>query len=363
MKKFLAILLVALMVLGLAACGGNKSEAPSSTTPAASGSSSGSGSSGSSAPAKTDDGKVYTLLAAYTVAEDPNSQHTTRFNKLKELVEERTDGHVIIEIHPGGELGTEQEYIEMMQNGELCFTSVTSAVLAGFTNAFVFADCPFLFKNQDQAIEFTQSDVARQHMDSITNLDLYCLDLASVGDRNFLTVPGKDFHDLAGMKNLKLRTMQTQIQVDAIGMLGAQATPLSYNECYQAMQTNVIDGMENEVDTYLAMRFYEVAPNYIKAGWLQLFHPLLASKELIDELPQEYQDIIWQAAHEACLHSTKLGKEYAAGAAADALKAAGVNVIQVPDNSEFKQALVDGGLFDTYAEKIGADVIDWVNNN
>lgn len=347
MKKALSIILTLIMVMSLVACGGSKEEASSG---------------GASAPS-ADDGKTYTLIAAYTVAEDPNSQHTTRFNKLKELVEERTNGKVIIDIHPGGELGTEQEYVEMMQNGELAFTSISSAVMAGFTDAFVFADCPFLFRDQDQAIEFTKSDIARAHMDSVEELGLYCLDLASVGDRNFLTVPEKPITCLADMKDMKLRTMQTQIQVDAIGMMGAQATPLSYNECYQSMQTNVIDGMENEVDTYLAMRFYEVAPNYTKAGWLQLFHPLLASKELIDELPQEYQDIIWEAAHEACVHSTTLGKEYANGAAADALAEAGVNVIKVEDNSEFKQALVNGGLFETYADKIGQDVIDWVNAN
>ena len=37
--------------------------------------------------------------------------------------------------------------------------------------------------------------------------------------------------------------------------------------------------MENEVDTYLAMKFYEVAPNYTKANWLQLVHTFVASKE------------------------------------------------------------------------------------
>ncbi|MDD3347855.1 TRAP transporter substrate-binding protein [Oscillibacter sp.] len=348
MKKAMSMILASLMLVSLlTACGGSSEKDSGTATP--------------EAPAADD--TVYTLLAAYTVAEDPNSQHTTRFDKLKELVEERTDGHVIIDIHPGGELGTEQEYIEMMQNGELAFSSVSSAVMAGFTDAFVFADCPFLFRDQDQAIAFTQSDVAREHMDTVEDLGLYCLDLASVGDRNFLTVKNKPITCLADMKGMKLRTMQTQIQVDAIGMMGAQATPLSYNECYQSMQTNVIDGMENEVDTYLAMRFYEVAPNYTKAGWLQLFHPLLASKELIDQLPKEYQDIIWEAAHEACVYSTTNGQAYAKGAAADALQAANVNVIKIEDNSEFKQALTDGGLFETYADKIGQDVIEWVNAN
>ena len=82
MKKFLAILLVALMVLGLAACGG-KSSAPGSTTPAAS------GSSGSTAPAKADDGKVYTLDGRL-VRTDGNLQQLQKglyiINKKKVIV-------------------------------------------------------------------------------------------------------------------------------------------------------------------------------------------------------------------------------------------------------------------------------------
>ncbi len=196
----------------------------------------------------------------------PIPQHTIKFDKFKELVEAGTDGHVIIEVHPGGELGTEQEYIEMLQNGELAFTNVATSVLSGFTDAVAFADCPFLFRDQDQVREFLKSDVLKARLDTFEEIGLVSLGLSSVGDRNFLTVADKPITCLADMKDLKLRTMQTEIQVEAVGMLGAQATPLAYTECYQSMQTGVIDGMENEVDTYLAMRFYEVAPNYTKAG-------------------------------------------------------------------------------------------------
>lgn len=342
MKKALSIVLATLMLVSfMTACGSSEE---------------GGASSG-------DDGKVYTLHAAYTVAEDPNSQHTIKFDKFKELVEAGTDGHVIIEIHPGGELGTEQEYIEMLQNGELAFTNVATSVLSGFTDAVAFADCPFLFRDQDQVREFLKSDVLKARLDTFEEIGLVSLGLSSVGDRNFLTVADKPITCLADMKGMKLRTMQTEIQVEAVGMLGAQATPLAYTECYQSMQTGVIDGMENEVDTYLAMRFYEVAPNYTKAGWLQLMHAFVASKEIMDSLPEEYQQVILDAAAEANEYSTVKGIEYAQGAAQDELDAAGVNVIEITDNSEFKQALEDGGLFDKYADLIGQDVIDWVNAN
>ena len=81
-------------------------------------------------------------------------------------------------------------------------TLMPTAVLAGFTDAFVFADAPFLFRDQNQAIAFTQSDICREHLDSIEDLGLYGLALASVGDRNFLTVPEKPITCLADMKDM-----------------------------------------------------------------------------------------------------------------------------------------------------------------
>ena len=41
----------------------------------------------------------------------------------------------------------------------------------------------------------------------------------------------------------------------------------------------------------------------------------------------------------------------------------GANVIEIADNSEFKQALIDGGLFEKYNDLIGQDVIDWVDQH
>ena len=112
------------------------------------------------------------------------------------------------------------------------------------------------------------------------SIGLECLGLNSVGSRNFLTVASKPINSLADMKGKKLRTMQSEIQVKALAVLGADPMPLAYSECYQSMQTGVIDGMENETATYLAMKFYEVAPNYTQGqgGFSLYMQPLHLKK-------------------------------------------------------------------------------------
>ncbi|MBS4960699.1 MAG: TRAP transporter substrate-binding protein [Clostridiales bacterium] len=347
MKKRIAILVsICFTTFSLCAC--SNSEGSSSST--------------SVGQKDATNGETYTLHAAYEVAENENSPHTIKMNKFKELVEERTDGKVQIMIHPGGELGSEKQNIEMLQNGELAFASTATSVLSGFTDALAFYDCPFLFHDQDQVVAFTHSDIAKERIDQLEEIGLVGLSASYAGSRNFLTVKEKPITCLADMKGLKLRTMQTEIQISGVEMLGAEATPLAYTECYQSMQTGVIDGMENESNTYLAMKFYEVAPNYTEAGWLQLVHMFIASKEALDELPEEYQKIIIEAGAEAGDYSAEKGIDYANNKAKEEMKAAGVNLIEV-DNTEFREALEQGGLFDKYSDLIGQDVLDWIEQN
>lgn len=304
--------------------------------------------------------KTYELHAAYVVAENPNSQHTIKFNMFKEIVEAKTGGNVKIIIHPGGELGGEREYCEMLQAGELAFASLGTGPFSGFTDALKFYDTPMLFASGDQVIDFTHSEVAKARLEKLKDIGLVGLAANYVGSRNFLTVKDKPINSLADLKGLKIRTTETPIQIDAMTILGGNPTPMPYTECYQSLQTGVIDGMENEVDTYLAMRFYEVAPNYSKAGWVQLVHIFTASKSIMDSLPQEYQDIIIDAGLEAGDYATEKGLEFAKINSADALKKAGVNVIEI-DNTEFREKLEP--LIEKYKDQIGQDVIDWLTAN
>ena len=161
MKKNFALLMAAVMTLGLTACGSSSVPSSSNTSPSNT-------SPSSSDSSATDDGQTYVLHAAYSVAEDENSQHTIKFNKIKEIVEEKTGGKVQIVIHPGGELGSEKEYVEMMQNGEIAMASISTSMLSGFTPALAFFDCPFLFESQDQLKKFIDEGNADEKWHSVS---------------------------------------------------------------------------------------------------------------------------------------------------------------------------------------------------
>ena len=58
-----------------------------------------------------------------------------------------------------------------------------------------------------------------------------------------------------------MRVMGAPIQAQIFQALTAAPSAIAYNEVYNAIQTGVIAGFENEAASIQNLKFYEVAPN------------------------------------------------------------------------------------------------------
>ena len=61
---------------------------------------------------------------------------------------------------------------------------------------------------------------------------------------------------------MKFRVIQSDVFVDMVAALGANATPMPYGEVYSAIETGVIDGAENNFPSYESAEHFEVAKYY-----------------------------------------------------------------------------------------------------
>ena len=71
---------------------------------------------------------------------------------------------------------------------------------------------------------------------------------------------GEDPADLAG---LKLRMPGSEAWQFLGNALGANATPLAFEEIYLALQTGTIDGLENPLPDVISAKFYEVSKQIV----------------------------------------------------------------------------------------------------
>ena len=93
--------------------------------------------------------------------------------------------------------------------------------------------------------------------------------------------------------------MGAPIQAQTFSAVGAAPSAIAYNEVYNAIQTGVIAGFENEAASIQNLKFYEVAPHISLTQHTITVRPIVMSAKIYDALPADLQGAIMDAGAEA----------------------------------------------------------------
>ena len=155
--------------------------------------------------------------------------------KWQQLVDEKGDGSLKLELYPDSQLGSKNELIDGMTLGEPYITLADGAFYADYgVPDFGIVFGPFLFDNWDQCWTLIESD---WYKDMCTQLEDKGLKIVTsnwkYGERHTLTTkPVNTVDDLAGMK---IRVPGNQIQSVGFDVLGATSTGMDLGDVYQAL--------------------------------------------------------------------------------------------------------------------------------
>lgn len=112
-------------------------------------------------------------------------------NKFGELVEEKTDGSVIVKYFPDGQLGGERELIELTQSGAIDFTKVSASALESFSKVYSIFSVPYLFNDEQHFFNVMENEEIMQPIyQSTSDLGFSGLTYYDSGQRSFYMVDG-----------------------------------------------------------------------------------------------------------------------------------------------------------------------------
>lgn len=214
--------------------------------------------------------------------------------KFAELVEERTDGRIKIEVYPSAQLGDEKSVLEQVQLGAIEFTRINSSPLAEFNDQFTPLGLPYVFESEDHLWNFLNGDMGTKLLDGLEQSKMKGLAYYDSGSRSFYST--KPLENVEDLKGQKIRVQQSKINIDFMAALEASATPMPYGEVFSALQTGIIDGAENNLPSLDSSNHYQEAKNLILDHHQRIPEVLLISKVAWDKLSEEDQKIIKQAA-------------------------------------------------------------------
>ncbi|MEI7026633.1 TRAP transporter substrate-binding protein [Paenibacillus sp. y28] len=307
------------------------------------GSSSGGTDKTSNAGASSDK-KSYTFRLAETHPADYPT--TLGDKKFAELVNQKSNGRIKIDVYPSSQLGEEKAVLEQVQLGAIEFTRVSTGPLAEFNKAFGVFSLPYIFNNEKHLWNFLQGDEGGKLLESLASSKMMGLAYYDSGARNFYT--RKPVKTVADLKGLKIRVQQNKVNIDLIGALGASATPMPYGDVFSSLQTGVIDGAENNYPSYFSSNHYEVAKNLIVDGHQRVPEVLMVSKTTWDKLSDDDKKILKESAQESISYQREQWKKYEAESLAK-VKAAGATVTDVTDLKPWQDAVKP--VIDKYREE------------
>ena len=258
--------------------------------------------------------------------------------KMGEMLEERTGGRLCVEVFHSAQLGQEKDTIEQTQFGVIDMNRVSLGPFNNIIEETQVPSLPFIFRSTEHMHKVMDGPVGQQILDAFSDHDLVGLAFYDGGSRSFYNSqkPIRSIEDLAGMK---FRVMQSDIFVDMVSALGANATPMPYGEVYSSIQTGVIDGAENNWPSYDSSGHFEVAGYYTLNQHLIVPEVLVMAKASFDKLSPEDQDIVRQAARDSVSVMRELWQEREK-VSEDRVRAAGVEIITDIDKTPFIEAMV-----------------------
>ncbi|AKI00235.1 TRAP-type C4-dicarboxylate transport system, periplasmic component [Hoeflea sp. IMCC20628] len=230
---------------------------------------------------------------------DNDHAFTKTMVKFAELVDENYDGDVVFDLRLNGELGVESDYVTFLQQGvAIDYTIMAPSNMASFAPSIPLMDMPFLFRDLDHWNATLSSDVlAPLEAELLEKADIKIIGYTGGGTRNLLS--SAPIGNLAELKGHKMRVMGAPIQAQIFAALTAAPSAIAYNEVYNAIQSGVIAGFENEAASIQNLKFYEVAPHLTLTRHTITVRPIVMSGKTFRKLPEDLQAVVLKAGAEA----------------------------------------------------------------
>lgn len=261
--------------------------------------------------------------------ESPQQARHQGLEMVAALVKERTNGAVEFQLFPAGQLGQAREMNEGVQLGVIEGTVSPAAFLAPFNSAVTILDVPFIYPSDlEKASELRTGAFGQAVLASFEPLGFKALAIWPNGRKSFTS--NKALDNVDAFRGQRFRVMDSKVLIEQFNALGASAIALPFGELYTALQTGVVDGQENALDTIATMKYNEVQKYLLVSGHGANEDVILFNPNWWNSLPAEYQDVI-AAAFEEVRPKVEAIKEESQRKALETLTNAGMTVRELTE--------------------------------
>jgi C4-dicarboxylate-binding protein DctP len=342
MKKWLKLGIVSLLSVSLVACAGGDKQ-------------------GAEAPKKDDAKKQIILKFSHVTA--PESVKGKAAAKFAELVHEKTNGQVKVEVYPSSQLYGDKDELDALVAGNVHMIAPSVTKMVKLDPRWQYVDMPFLFRDDAHVQKFFTSDVAQTLLtsDKLQNNDILGLAFWANGFKQF-TTGKKPLKAPADFNGLKFRAQAGKVLEAQFKAVGAGSATIPFGETYAALQQGTVDGQENTFNNIDTQKYQEVQKHLTVSNHGRLDYGVFVNKTFWNSMPEDVRKQVEEALAEA----TKFANDMAYDENMESfkkLKEAGkmeIVELSAEQRAEFEKALQS--VYAEFTNVITPELIEGIKN-
>src|SRR5690625_4601186 len=275
------LMLIAIVALALVACGGDDAADSTDTGDTEAETNEG----------EADAGGEITLKFAHE--EGQGDVQDLYANKFKELIEEKTDGRITVDVYTAGTLGTNMDVLQSLQTGaiEIAITS------PGFSGDVIpesnIMSIPFLFSDNMEVNRKVLDESEALYGPLADEYEAKGLTPFKFWLEGFMWwTANKEITTPEDMSGVKMRTMPSNLIIKAYEAMGASPQSTDSGEIYTMLQTKGIDAQENPLFYVYSSNYHEVQ-DYLMDSRHHIYTTVTAAnQEFFEGLDEADQELI-----------------------------------------------------------------------
>ncbi|MCL5045454.1 MAG: DctP family TRAP transporter solute-binding subunit [Actinobacteria bacterium] len=278
--------------------------------------------------------------------------------KFAELVSQKSNGKMKVEIFSDAQLGSEREEAEGVRMGTINMATVAAeGAIPNWVPEMQVFGLPFLFRDRSHAYSVLDGPIGAELSKKLEAQGFKNLGYWEIGIRH-LTNKVRPVNKPADVKGLKIRVQESKVWIAHMKALGALPTPIPFGELYSALQQGVVDGQENPITTIQSMRFYEVQKYVALTAHTYSPAVVIVNPQFYAKLTPDQQKIIQDAVKETASYQRQY-VQTKEKEGIDFLKGKGI-VITEPDRAAFAEATKN--VVNEIKDQVPPELVDRIRN-
>jgi len=301
--------------------------------------------------------KTYVIKTGHVGSVDDEDQDAALV--FKNFVESQSNGRVKVEIYPAAQLGNFRQQLESVALGT---QEMTITTMGGASNMFPelqVTDIPYMFPN-DRVAEMVYDGWFTEKLREYAlkkQPTVRLMVVTNTGGWRCFTTKNKQIRTPKDIKGLKIRTIESDLQINLVKAMGGNPTPVPWPELYTSLKTGVVEGTKNGITDIINMKFHEMLKHMTLDYHAYMGAFYWMNNDFYNSLPDDLKKIVLDGLYHLKWVSRDFPKRTAIDAYETFKKAGGTIYVPTPEEkAQFVKAAKPAKQW--YINKYGKEWVD-----